>query len=43
MADSLFLPTSSKETLENPATLRNNGLVSGDVDMLDGRQAVRFW
>ena len=32
-----------KETLENPATLRDNGLVIGDVDRLDGRQAVRFW
>jgi hypothetical protein len=36
----LMLP---KETLENPATLRDNGLVIGDVDRIHGRQAVWFW
>jgi hypothetical protein len=33
----------TKETLENPTTLRENGRVIAGVDRLHGRQAVRFW
>ena len=32
-----------RETLENPATLRENDRLNAGVDRLHGRQAVRFW
>jgi hypothetical protein len=32
-----------KETLENPAILRENGTVIAGADWLHGDQAVRFW
>ena len=32
-----------KETLENPAILRENAGVIAAVDWLHGHQAVRFW
>jgi hypothetical protein len=38
----ILIPASSRETLENPAILRENGLVSPGVDWLHGRQAVRL-
>lgn len=39
----IYMLLYSKETLENPATLRENGRVIAGVDRLHGRQAVWFW
>jgi hypothetical protein len=38
-----FSPMTLRETLQNPAILRENGPVIAGVDWLHGHQAVWFW
>jgi hypothetical protein len=43
LANRISGPLRAKETLENPAILRENGAVISGVDWLHGHQAVWFW
>ena len=42
-ASIVLSPSDAKETLENPAHLRDNRTVIAGMDWVDGRQAAWLW